>query len=314
MSGAEPADRGALRRAVALGLAMAALPALYTAITAGLSDDALLRTWLAGGLVPGRMAAEPWRIVTAPLLHLDGAHLAVNGALLVILGAAVTVRAGALQAALTAIVAAAMGCTASVLEARGWAAGASGAVFGLLGAITVHVGRRDRRGALWLGLLAGSLWWAVPADKAAHLGGLVGGAGFAMLPLPPRVGRAAALAAAGLALVGLSFAAHHVATADALPDGWQERGGIAVPAGWSPGVPIPPCTVAWTDGLATLCPAEAPPADLPGVEAHPLPEKRFLLTHAVSPAARALRAPLFEAAVTRSMNTAGGPPSGAPRR
>lgn len=304
MPPAPTADRRrALRPALLFGLAAAALPALYTGLAAGLSDDPLLRTWLAGGLVPGRMLAEPWRLVTAPLLHVDRAHLAVNATLLLVLGAAVTLRAGALRAALTATFAAAVGCVASVLEARGWAAGASGAVFGLLGAITVHVGRTHRHGAVWLGLLAGSLWWAVPADKAAHLGGLVGGVAVALAPLSDRLARRAAAVVAGVALLGLVAAGHHVATADAVPEAWAERGGIAVPEGWSAGAPIAPCAVAWTDGLSTLCPAHAAPDAHPGVEAHPLGGGRLLVSHAVSPAARTFRRPLFEAAVLRSKST-----------
>lgn len=292
------------RRALLCALLCAAVPALYTALTAGLTDDLLLHTWWAGGLVPGRMLAEPWRLVSAPLLHLDGAHLAVNGALLVVLAGAASMRLGALRAALLAVLAAWVGCIASVLAARGWAAGASGAVFGLLGALTVHVGRENRRGALWLGLLAGSLWWAVPADKAAHLGGLIAGGLLALAPAAPRLDRWLAGALMVIGLVGLGFAAHHIATADALPDDWVERDGLAVPAGWSPGVPIPPCTAAWTDGLSTLCVAPTPPAQaLAGVVAEPLPDGRHLLTHAVSPAARALRAPLFASARARAGST-----------
>ncbi len=317
---ADPTPTTPPARALLVGLLAATLPALYTGIAHGLSADPLLRVWLAGGVVPGRMLAEPWRLVTAPLLHLDAAHLAVNGILLIILGAASAARLGPLRAALLAVFSAWIGCTASALSAQGWAAGASGAVFGLLGALTVQLLRDRRRGAIWLALLAGSLWWAVPADKAAHMGGLLGGALLVLVPLAGRPARIVGGLVAAAALAGLIGVVHHAVTADAVPTRWVERDGLAVPAGWTPGVPIPPCATAWTDGLSTLCltpqapapqaPAPETPTPLPGVVAHPLPDGRHLLTHAVSDAARALRAPLFAAARQRMKIDAPAPSAG----
>lgn len=309
---AEPRAPTPPGRALLVGLLMATVPALYTGITHGLSTDTLLRVWLAGGVVPGRMLAEPWRPITAPLLHLDPAHLAVNAALLFVLGAAAAVRLGPLRSALIAVLAAWFGCVASAFAALGWAAGASGAVFGLLGALTVQLLREKRRGAIWLALLAGSLWWAVPADKAAHLGGLLGGAALVLLPLGGRAARLVAGSLAAVGLVGIVGVAHHIATADAVPDRWAVHDGLAVPDGWSPGVPIAPCTAAWTDGLSTLCIAPDAPAPLTGVVVHPLPDGRHLLTHAVSDAARTLRAPLFAATLKR-MKIEASAPSAAPR-
>ena len=306
-------EQPAPRQALTVGLVAAALPALYTVLTAGLADDLTLRVWRAGGVVPGHMLAEPWRLVTAPLLHLDWAHLTVNGLLLGVLGAAGTMRLGPLRAALVAIFAAWMGCIASTLAAQGWAAGASGAVFGLLGALTVQLLRDKRRGAIWLALLAGSLWWAVPADKAAHLAGLVGGGLLVLLPLSARVSRVALKVAAVAMMAGLVGVAHHVATDADVPDDWATYDGLAVPAAWGEGVPIAPCTRAWTDGLSTLCLAARPPEELPGVETHVLPDGRHLLTHAVSPAARAFRAPLFAAARDRTMKIIAPAPSAGPR-
>ncbi len=282
------------------GLLLAAIPTLYTGLTAGLADDPLLRTWLAGGLIPGRMLAEPWRLVTAPLLHLDRAHLIVNGALLMILGAAGAIRLGPLRAGLIALGAAWVGGVASALHARGWAVGASGAVFGLLGALVVDLGRTHRHCAVWLGLLAGSLLWAVPADRAAHLGGLLAGAALSLARPGPSATRRAALACAGLALAGLVGGGWHLARSDDPPAAWAADAGLTAPAGWSPGVPIPPCRVARTNGPATLCVADRPPAPLPGVEAHPLPGGRHLLTHAVSPAARRHHRALFAEARARN--------------
>lgn len=294
-------SRRALFGALGFGAALALPPVAYTLFAAGLADDPLLRAWLGGALVPGRTLADPWRLATAPLLHVDGAHLAVNGAFLVILGAAAALRMGPLRAGALAAASAVVGGLASVGAALGWAAGASGAVFGLLGGLAAHVARTDRRGGLLLGLLAVSLWAAVPADRVAHLGGLVAGAALGAGALSDRAARALAIALAGFWIAGLALAGRHLARAGDPGGEWRRVDGLAVPAHWSRGVPIAPCPAAWTDGLVTVCRLDAAPSDPPvGVRIEPLPGGGFLSSHAVSPAARDHHEALLAALRARS--------------
>ncbi|MEM7642166.1 MAG: rhomboid family intramembrane serine protease [Pseudomonadota bacterium] len=135
-------------------------------------------------------ALQPWAMfVTYGLFHGGLVHLAFNMVTLWSLGGAVAARAGA--AGLAAIYAAGLvggaatyGVIASALQPM---VGASGALFGLAGAL-VGWGQADRRAlreSPWpilqaLGLLVAinlAMWWALDGNLAweTHLGGFVAG-------------------------------------------------------------------------------------------------------------------------------------------
>lgn len=152
----------------------------------------------AGALVRDRvLAGEWWRLASAMVLHGSAEHLLGNCIALYIVGMACEHALG--SARMLALYAASgiAGSMASMLSGPGPSVGASGAIFGLMGAVIVVLVRfrnvyhvRDKRIAL---VLAG---WAAyilltgladpMIDNAAHLGGLAAGA-LAGLLAQPRV-------------------------------------------------------------------------------------------------------------------------------
>jgi membrane associated rhomboid family serine protease len=134
--------------------------------------------FLTGGVGHG----EPYRLVTSGFVHFGIIHLAVNMYSLWILGRAAEQYAGRLAFGLiygTSLLAGSFG--ALLLEPNSLAAGASGAIFGLMGAMFlafraqgIPISRSPLLGVLILNLI---ITFSVPEiSKGAHLGGLVGGA------------------------------------------------------------------------------------------------------------------------------------------
>jgi len=145
----------------------------------------------------GASAAEPvlagqvWRLATAMFLHAGVVHLLVNGWALYQLGGLVEVLFGSSRLAAIYFTAGLAGSLASVA----WdlvsgssvpSVGASGAIFGLLGALIAFLLRhRDRLRPEARSLLLQLLFWAginivfgftTPMiDNAAHLGGFAAG-------------------------------------------------------------------------------------------------------------------------------------------
>ncbi|MCX9191989.1 rhomboid family intramembrane serine protease [Carbonactinospora thermoautotrophica] len=162
-------------------------------------------TWEPGGVAYG----EWWRLVTAAFLHQQLFHVLVNMWALWVLGPTVEAWLGRLRFVVLYLLAALGGAAASYAfnPPTSGALGASGAIFGLMGALLVMARRLryDLRGLL--ALLAINL--AFPflfahIDWKAHLGGLVVGlalgAGYAYAPRG-RQGLAHALAAGGVFLL-----------------------------------------------------------------------------------------------------------------
>lgn len=146
-----------------------------------------------GAMIPGRVAdGEWWRLVTATFLHVGVLHLALNAFGLYIFGTLIEqTLGGARFLALYLVTGFAASAVSFAFGSAGVAAvGASGAVFGLLGAwLAYNLRRRSlsmaRANVQWALMLVGinlAFGLAVPGiDNLAHIGGLAAGvlAGFA---------------------------------------------------------------------------------------------------------------------------------------
>ncbi len=131
----------------------------------------------------GRMMAEwdQWyRVLTAPLLHVSMSHLAFNMLALWMFGSIIETSLGHRRFALLYLLAALGGSTASYLfsPANTGSVGASGAIFGLLGACLIIYRRvSESTTGLWVVLVINVAYgFFVPnIDWRAHLGGLLAG-------------------------------------------------------------------------------------------------------------------------------------------
>lgn len=141
----------------------------------------------AGALVRDRvLAGEWWRLASAVVLHGGAEHLLGNCIALYIVGMACEHALGSKRMLAVFAASGIAGSVASVLSGPGPSVGASGAIFGLMGAVILFLFRhrniyhvRDKRIAVvlagWAGyvLLTGLVDPMI--DNAAHLGGLAGG-------------------------------------------------------------------------------------------------------------------------------------------
>lgn len=133
---------------------------------------------------------EVWRLASPMFLHGSPSHLFGNMSALYILGVGMEHAIGGARTAMVYVVTGLGASLASIAMHEGPSVGASGAVFGIMGALAVFLWRhrdvydvRDKRVAgvlaAWAGytLLTGMF---VPfIDNAAHAGGLVAGAALA---------------------------------------------------------------------------------------------------------------------------------------
>jgi membrane associated rhomboid family serine protease len=138
-----------------------------------LIDYGMLGAAIAGG--------EWWRLVTAPFLHAGLWHVGLNMLALWVLGGSLEPMLGRWRFVAVYLLSGLGGATASYLfsDPGVLSVGASGAVFGLLGAILVALRRlnRDTSGVVVLLLVNVVLGFAFPRiDWRAHLGGFVVGA------------------------------------------------------------------------------------------------------------------------------------------
>lgn len=179
------------------------------------------------------LGGEWWRLFTSMFLHVGVFHLLMNMWGLWVVGAFLERLVGRPAFLVVYVLSGLVGSIASTATHDVIpSAGASGALFGILGGLVSFTVRRGRE---WLtpegqrGLMTRLLFviginvalgLTIPGiDNAAHGGGLVGGLAFGAavsLPLTPagfraRPRRAAAVAVAGLlAVLGLGFALHLV--------------------------------------------------------------------------------------------------------
>lgn len=141
----------------------------------------------AGALVREQVIqGEVWRLLSATLLHGNVEHLIGNAVSLYILGMACEHSYGTRSMLLAYVASGIAGSLLSVANGPGPSVGASGAIFGLMGAVLVLFGKhhkallvRDKR----IGVVVAA--WAVftiiqglatpMIDNAGHVGGLLGG-------------------------------------------------------------------------------------------------------------------------------------------
>jgi membrane associated rhomboid family serine protease len=173
----------------ALGGPVQRRPQVATKVLVGVNLVAYLLTWLTadrllvdyGMLGVAIASGEWWRLLTAPFLHAGLWHVGLNMFALWVLGGQLEPLLGRWRFVAVYLLSALGGATASYLFSSPTvlSVGASGAVFGLLGAFFVALHRLDRDTSGVVALLAINvvLGFVFPGiDWRAHLGGLVVGA------------------------------------------------------------------------------------------------------------------------------------------
>jgi membrane associated rhomboid family serine protease len=215
VAGAEPG-----RRPVVVSVLVAVNVALYvlTAVQAGSIGSneraALFRSWV---LVPGLVAdGEWWRLLTSGFLHYGPVHLLFNMMALWVLGRELEPVLGRVRFLVVYLVALLGGSAAVMLftSPGSLVAGASGAVFGLMGGLFVVARRMRVPAGQVVGVVVVNLVisFVVPGlSIAGHLGGLVVGAlaTAVLVYVPPvrqrtllQVGALVALVVVVLAVIG----------------------------------------------------------------------------------------------------------------
>jgi membrane associated rhomboid family serine protease len=153
------------------------------------NDAALLRL----GALPddGQLHGEFWRIATYSFLHFNWLHLVLNVGLLFLIGRVVEAQVGIVRGCLIYLVSVILSA-AAILFWHSWhpktgpTVGASGGVFGLLGAALILAYRRGDnvrlRTRLWIVLLiAFGVSFLPDISMAGHIGGILGGTAVALL-------------------------------------------------------------------------------------------------------------------------------------
>jgi rhomboid protease GluP len=172
-----------------------------------------------GALVPSLVrAGQWWRLVTFNFLHIGLMHLMFNSSALFSIGPQVEGNFGSEKFVFAYVGTGTASAFASYLFLPNGSAGASGAIFGLIGLMAVYGYRQG--GSFGRGLMRQMLIWAgigimfgffMGANNFAHVGGFVAGAalGFVLEPdAPSTAGSAArwnATAIGCIVLVAVSF-------------------------------------------------------------------------------------------------------------
>jgi membrane associated rhomboid family serine protease len=157
---------------------------------------------------------EWWRVLTAAFLHIGPVHLAMNMLGLLLFGSELERQLGRWRFLGVYLVAALGGSTAIQLfgHPAGYVAGASTAIYGLLGALGVLMlaSRQDIRGLLTLLAINVFISFLPGVSLLGHLGGLVAGALGAGVLVAAR--RRETVQLVGLALLGVVLVAVSLAT------------------------------------------------------------------------------------------------------
>jgi len=161
------------------------------------SDEAMIAM---GAIVPGLVQrGELWRLITSMFLHGGWLHWLANSWALYQLGTLYEVLFGSKRFALIYFSTGIIAGLASSMYNHGPAVGASGAIFGILGAFIFSIRRSPLyRNQPWTrGLIGQLVFWIVVniaigyslpfIDNVAHIGGLVSGLIMGLIPhrIPP---------------------------------------------------------------------------------------------------------------------------------
>ncbi len=161
------------------------------------SDEEMIRL---GAIVPGLLQrGEYWRLIAAMFLHGGWLHWFLNCWALYQLGTLYETLFGSVRFALIYFVSGICASAASSLYSHGPAVGASGAIFGILGAFIFSISRSPQyRHQPWTrSLIAQLVFWIVVnivigfsvqfIDNVAHMAGLITGLLLGFLPhrVPP---------------------------------------------------------------------------------------------------------------------------------
>ncbi len=177
--------------------------AFEVATKAFTSDEAMVQM---GAIVPGLLQrGELWRLVASLFLHGSWVHWATNSWALYQLGSLYESLFGSKRFATIYFISGIFAGMASSLYNHGPAVGASGAIFGVLGAFIFSIRRSPQyRHQAWTkSLLSQLVFWIVVnmaigffvpfIDNVAHMGGLITGLILGLLPhrVPPPTPRSA---------------------------------------------------------------------------------------------------------------------------
>jgi rhomboid protease GluP len=168
---------------------------LFEVVTNSVGSDVSL--WWLGALPDnGQLHGQFWRLLTYSFLHFSWLHLLVNVGLLFWIGRIVESRVGTAQAGLIYFVSVFFSAAVILLVHKwhpkpGATVGASGGLFGLLGAALVISYRQDAhqelRRWIWIALMAGLGISLLPdISLAGHIGGIIGGVPTAFLVKIPK--------------------------------------------------------------------------------------------------------------------------------
>jgi rhomboid protease GluP len=207
------------RRAPVSAVLLVILSAVFvTQLLAGTADDSFDMMRWGVNFPQALFAGEYWRAITSMYLHHNVLHFALNAYALYLLGGLVERMFHSSRFFVIYTGAGIVGSLTSALAASGFrfSVGASGAIFGLLGAALV--GLRRLRGTVpeeWRRRLTTNLMLVIGMqiilgfsikmiDNAAHMGGLGGGALLALLVTPRSSVSGPLLRYLSLALAGLA--------------------------------------------------------------------------------------------------------------
>jgi rhomboid protease GluP len=192
----------------------------------GFRPSTLIR---AGALLGRYMTTEPWRVLSAVFVHGSLLHIGMNMLSLMRLGSTLEPHFRSARFLLLYLISGAAGfaCTLWWRGEMAFSVGASGSVFGLLGAFIGAL--MIRRNPGWQQvffsnlILAGALSFFAPnIDNAAHVGGFVSGFFLGLLIEVERQPRKRDRLMTGLAIAGLLAAVGSIVLSAASPV-WKDQ-------------------------------------------------------------------------------------------